>query len=354
MENLFRKYKWVIRLTIIALACLLVALAVNAFIASLLAPYTVPELPRMAAAEQDEGERARAAARKTPRDRSGLIAGRCFFGCLEDAAPAEGECPEECPEGQTCVAGECVPTQPEAVSEDQVVDSELNIKLMGTMVSNRPRWSTALILDPSDDQTYVVRPGESILEQATLVEVKRDRIILDRAGRREFVKLQNTITGDPSAGGPTVAGQATGPAPGAEPAGGGDGASPGNDSGAQARPASEKGSGLREVGEGRYQVDREAMNAKLDNKAELARGASVIPNYKRGKKHGLKLMNVTDQSMYSTLGLQSGDVLTSVNGETIRSQAHALELMDKFREADRVTIEYERRGKSEELQYDIK
>lgn len=44
----------------------------------------------------------------------------------------------------------------------------------------------------------------------------------------------------------------------------------------------------------------------------------------------------------------------SVNGQDIRSQTHAMELMERFKEADSVTIAVERNGKQEKIKYDIK
>lgn len=353
MENLFRKYGWVLKLVLIALACLLIALGINSFIAGQLAPYTVPSLPDLAAAQ--DGKKARKRTNRAKKvDRAGELGRRCLFECAEEEEGAPGdECPGGCGEGEKCVAGQCVPDVPvdPEVAGSLPVPSELNFKLLGTMVSDRPEWSTALVEDPAAKRTIVVRTGDDLLGQAKLVEVKRDRIIIERVGRLEYIRLDNTIMGNPSAQ-PVIPTSAirppeviSGPSTSAP--------STATPRSAEARKPNVPG-GVDKVSDDQYVVDREMMNEQLSNKAELAKGANIIPNYKQGKKNGLKLINVQSGSAYNKLGLQSGDVLTSVNGTKIRSQAHAMELMEKFREADEVTIEFERRGRKEQINYKIK
>lgn len=357
MENIFRKYGWAIRLAVIALICLLLAASINSLIASqLLAPYTVPHTPDIRAQVEQESEKQDRSRTRTPTvDRVDAITQRCFFGCPETSEDDKKTCPEECPEGQECVDGACVEAQPidPAILSDLPVASDLNVKLMGVMVTDPGEWSSALMQEPEDKKTYIVSPGDNLMDEATVVEIKRDRIILDNGGQLEFIRLQNTITGDPSA--KTLARRRVSTPIAAPRAGGGtpsaDDQPPSKDGAARRSPSSEQ---VQQVGDGRYKLQREAVEKRMENKKELAKGASIIPNYRDGKKNGLKLINITNDSVYKTLGLRSGDVLQSVNGEEIRSQAHAMELMEKFQKADRVELTIERNGKRETMNYDIK
>lgn len=359
MENFFRKYGWTIRLAAIVIVCLLLALSVNGFISSALAPYTVPQIPDLY--EQAKRDSATDTPSKpgTAQNWTRTLSERCYFGCPEepDTAPT---CPAEgCPEGQQCVGGQCVEAQPIVQNPGAgtlPVQSDLTLKLTGVMVSNKPRWSTAILTDEASKQGYFVRPGDSVLGQATLLEVRRDRVILDRNGRLEYIRLVDSIAGNPSAASQTFSSglpSNIAPSPSSLPS--------------TAEPISAEklqqeteqaqnapGNGVQRIDNNAYSVDRKSMNAKLEDRASLAKGATIVPNYKAGKKSGLKLVNIQGGSVYEQLGMKSGDVLMSVNGQDIRSQTHAMELMDRFREADSVTIAVERNGKQEKIKYDIK
>lgn len=350
MENFLRKYGWTLRLAGIAAVCLLVAMAINGALASMLAPYTVPSTPNLfeQAKGTDKSKNGANSKSSATQNWSRTLAERCFFGCVEkvDEVPT---CPEEgCPEGEQCVSGQCVSALPlNAVVGDGTlpVPSDLNLKLMGVMVSSKAEWSTALLEDQGTKQTYIVRTEEDVVPQATLKEVRRDRIIIERNGRLEYIRLVDTITGNPQA--------ALGARSGAPPST----AKPINTPANLVKPAQaskDAGKTVQRTDNNAYAVDRKSMNAQLENRAALAKGATIVPNYKNGKKSGLKLVNVASDSVYQQLGMKSGDVLQSVNGEKIRSQAHAMEMMDRFRKADSVTIEVERGGKKEKIKYDIK
>src|SRR5690554_4684625 len=132
METFFQKYGWAVNLLLIALGALLMALVLNGFIASRLAPYTVPEMPGFASTQEDDPGADRGVNRV---DWSGELGRRCLFGCSEDEVALD--CPDGCAEGQECQNGTCIDTldgEPEFVS-DVPVESDLNIKLMGAMVA---------------------------------------------------------------------------------------------------------------------------------------------------------------------------------------------------------------------------
>ncbi len=357
MENFFRKYGWTIRLGAIAVVCLLIALSVNGFISSVLAPYTVPEVPDLY--EQAKQSSAKSTTAKTTRNQNWTknISERCFFGCTETPENTDApQCPEEgCPEGQQCVGGQCVeagPTNPTFGNGSLPVASDLNLKLKGVMVSNQPEWSTAILEDESTKQTYFVRTGEQIVAQATLTDVRRDRIIFERNGRLEYIRLVDSIAGNPSLASlsttlPPNLPTTTLPSSAQQ-----------IDKDALEKSMEQQnqasGKTIQRVDNNTYAVDRKSMNEKLQDRQALAQGATVVPNYKNGKKSGLKLVNVQSNSIYGQLGMSSGDVLMSVNGSDIRSQAHAMELMERFKEADSVVIAVERKGKTEKIKYNIK
>lgn len=356
METFLRKYNWAIFLGLIGLGALLSALIANNFLASKLAPYTVPELPNLVA-QKTEPSSGGAVNRA---DWSGMIGGRCLFGCVAPAAPLE--CPQGCADGEECQNGICVSTGEEEYEEvsDVPVQSDLNVKLLGSMVATQPRWSLALLFDNTTQQTHVLRPGEMLLGQAEILEISRDRVIFRRSGRLEFIRMENTLAGNPVAA-PVRQGQSRASRnPTSQVDGNAQRANPDAIKAAAAaheeersKPAANEG-GVQQVSENRYSVPRAAIEQQMSNPEALARQARIMPNYKDGESAGLRLVGVSPNSVYSQLGIRSGDVIHSVNGVPLDNQRKAMEMLDKMRSESRVTIEVERRGKKEKIEYDIR
>ena len=112
--------------------------------------------------------------------------------------------------------------------------------------------------------------------------------------------------------------------------------------------------GVKKTGKNTYQVDRDMLNEQLEDLGQLSRQARVIPHYRGGKPKGFKLVGVRPGSLYSHIGVRSGDILKSVNGEGITSPTKALELFEKLKTSESVTLDIERRGRKTTLEYLIK
>ena len=112
--------------------------------------------------------------------------------------------------------------------------------------------------------------------------------------------------------------------------------------------------GIKSMGKNRYEIDRGFLNEQLDDLGALTRQARVIPHYRQGKPKGFKMVGVRPNSLYTHLGLRSGDILKAVNGEEVSSPTKALELYEKLKTSDSVTLEVERRGRQNTFEYNIK
>ena len=93
------------------------------------------------------------------------------------------------------------------------------------------------------------------------------------------------------------------------------------------------------------------LNEQLEDLGRLSRDARVIPHYRGGKPRGFKIVGVRPGSLYSHVGVRSGDILKSVNGEEINSPTKALQLFEKLKNSDSVTLDVERRGRKQTLEY---
>lgn len=349
MEALFQRFGWAINFVVIGLAMLLLAMLLNSVVAIQLADLTVPSVPSFDDVIADEEPAA-----DDDRDHwvDGLTA-RCLFGCPEVEIDPD-ECPEGCPEGEICEAGECIPEEPYDEEEDYADGvprpTSLDVKLDGVMAAQNPRWSMAMIVDEVEGETHMVGVGDALPAEdpVEVIEIRRDRVFIDHDGRLEFIRLEDSPYGDPEVEDPRAR------------SGRG---SADRDADERRRRRSEREdndeederrSGIVREGDGQYSVTRDRIQEELDNPDELARQARMMPNYRDGQSHGLRLVGVTSDSVYSDIGIRSGDVLRTVNGESVTSQQDAMEMLERMSSEDEVTIEIQRRGERQEKTYSIR
>lgn len=96
-------------------------------------------------------------------------------------------------------------------------------------------------------------------------------------------------------------------------------------------------------------VPKYALDDLLDNPRHLARQARVIPAMQDGKNIGFKIYGMRKSSIYRSIGFQSGDTITTVNGRPLTSPAAALEIYAELRDAKRIKLGAIRRGEPFEV-----
>jgi general secretion pathway protein C len=105
--------------------------------------------------------------------------------------------------------------------------------------------------------------------------------------------------------------------------------------------------------ENSYKINRQMLDEQLQDLTQLGMQARVIPNYRNGKYEGFKLVGVRPGSLYRAIGIRSGDIVRSINGKAINSPNKAMELFSEFKNAQNMTLEIERRGQIEKIDYTI-
>ena len=358
MDTLLRKYQWVGRLLMIAAVVSLLALIANHIIAAQLAPLTVPKLPGFKTTQQKGGE-SNTSPTSNPDRWDGALSSRCLFGCA-DQEDKPKKCPGGCPDDKECKDGVCVPKKPVQQPESNVpVESDLNVKLMGCMVADNPDYSLAMIQDGKSQETYVVGPGDFLPGDARVERIERDRIYVRRNGRLEFIRLEKTIGGTPSPVSVNTGSLGnTSPRPsltGAmnkskgskddKPTHGADFARENNDEGG--------GGVVRKSSGNNYVLSGDQLERKLEDPKNVVDDIRIIPNFQKGKRQGLKVVGVSPNGLYSELGLESGDVIHSINGERLSKQSDAQRLVDGLRSSENFSVVVERDGQKVEKEYKI-
>lgn len=219
--------------------------------------------------------------------------------------------------------GHATPQSNGPVVLENIPPSSLNLVLSGVMVT--PAGSFALIsADGEPEMPFAV--GEDIVAGTSLYAVYADRVLIRRGGATESLMLKDT--------GPALPGGSVVLPPAATPA---RGASPGSPE-------------VQQLGANSYSVNREQMNRQLQ-RPEFLSQALMVPN----AGGGFLVREVQAGSLYEKLGLRVGDVIQTVNGQSVNTVDDVMKLYQQFSAAgtSQVSVDIRRAGKNESLQYNL-
>ncbi len=207
------------------------------------------------------------------------------------------------------------PPRSEAIGKEAALPSG-NLKLWGT-ITGHDGLIRAVIETESDKRQHLVKIGEWIGE-AKVIEIHRDRVILLSGIQRQVLPMQQWQNAGPS-------------------------------SGASPELSSQPGSSSAN----RIAVKRTQIDEAIQNINTLMKQVRIIPNFTDGKPDGLALSGVMTGSFFSSLGLQSGDILLGVDGKPIQSADDALKIYTGLKTANRLQLNIRRNGREEAIEYTI-
>jgi general secretion pathway protein C len=188
----------------------------------------------------------------------------------------------------------------EKVPEEDLQETGLPLKLLGTIASEDQIVSSAAIENTSNRKHEVVKVGDRLEShsEVTVARIERGRVILDNAGRREELKLSEEIT---PARAPRVAKRASRSRRARSRA---------------AKPPKPESSDIGGLG--------------IDTSA-LLNQARILPKYEDGQMVGIEISKIEPDSLYEQVGVQEGDVVMELNGVKIDSPAASKSLMDAIK-----------------------
>lgn len=189
---------------------------------------------------------------------------------------------------------------------------------VGQLLSSSASWSIASVLELGRQKTSTVMVGDEV-HAARVLEILRDRVIIEHGGRREFIGM------DPGEGvlGPSAA-------------------------------ALTEVLTVRALDEGHYELSRSELDRALTRPDQLAEQVRIVPAYRDGQPEGFKVFAIRPDSVFARLGLLNGDVVRRINGFEMTSPANALEVYSRLRDASRIDVELERAGSSIRKSYSIR
>lgn len=208
------------------------------------------------------------------------------------------------------------------------VAMDLHLTLMGTSLLSKSK-PFAIIEDQNTREQNLYRLGETIPDAGPLVKVEKARVLINHDGK--LVALEIPSNGMP----------------------------------AQATPSFQRGfpgrspfrmahSDVHPVGKNNYVIDRSAVQRNLQNLGQLFTQMRAIPNLAGGQTDGFRLSEIQGGSLFQQMGLQNGDVVTSINGQPLNDPTQAIALFNTLRDASNISMEVERGGAPVSLTYNIR
>jgi len=99
-------------------------------------------------------------------------------------------------------------------------------------------------------------------------------------------------------------------------------------------------------------IKREELNALIEPPDRLAKEATFTPVQDAGG--GVMLSYMKDGSLLQKIGLMQNDVLTEVNGETLKTGSDIFKAYQVFRNEDHISIKLKRSGKDMNVKIEVK
>jgi general secretion pathway protein C len=212
-----------------------------------------------------------------------------------------------------------------------VADEHLDAILVGTsqVTAGKPY---AIIENAGNQAVY--RVGDMVPGAGRLLSVGRDRVIILHDGRRVALEL---------------------PKPGLTP---GPSMTParghirrfGRGPQGLARAAT---AGVHKIAPNRYVLDRATVDSNLKNMAPLFMEIRATPQIQNGVANGFLLTEIQPNSIFQQLGLEDGDVLQTVNGQSVGDPAKAFALLQSLRDKSVITLNVIRNGAAHQVSYSI-
>jgi len=195
--------------------------------------------------------------------------------------------------------------------------SSLNLVLTGVIAASNGGYAL-ISVNGQPQESFTV--GQTVTSGAVLQAVYSDRVVIQRNGVMESLLLEGTDKSAPVASEPwqpSVSGQ----------------------------PPAENAA-VRETGSNHYIIERDQLAAQMRT-PDFLKQATMVPS----NNGGFQVRQIQPGSVYEKLGLQTGDIVKSINGQAINSVEDAMKLYQQMADISAVQMEVQRGGKPEYLYY---
>lgn len=197
---------------------------------------------------------------------------------------------------------------PVATPKPAAPPSPLMLSLIGTFIT-KGQEPYAIIEDKKKNSQEMFVLEQSVFDQATLKKIYQDRVEIERNGKLEVLKLDDL---------------------------GGSGA------------------GIVSGGADDFVIEEAELDKGLENLPLLLTQARAVPYFKDGRSIGLRLFAIKTGSLYEKVGLKNGDILKTINGNSLGDISQALKLFEQLKQERSINLILERDRQDREFKYTIR
>ena len=197
---------------------------------------------------------------------------------------------------------------PPVADYENLAETRLSLTLKGTLASPIETNSIAIISDSSNEEK-VYGVGDTVTQGATLHSVHADRVVLNRSGTLEVLKLPREFP-----------------------------------------------QGTTQVRRNTTTVSRAAaaspqsiQNVVTQNVTKLADVIRPTPYYVSGQMQGYRVYPGRDRKQFAALGLRPGDLIKDIDGAALTNPQQATQIFQGLGDKDQVSVTVERNGQPEVL-----
>lgn len=186
-----------------------------------------------------------------------------------------------------------------------------NLKLVGTYVG-AGEASSAIIEDPRKGVQDVFQLNEMVFEGGKLSMIRSDRVEIVAGGQTEVLLLEEGAADlNSGASGPSATGE-------------------------------------------EIVVAEADVDAALANLPLLLTELRAVPYFKEGQAVGLRLFAIKSGSLFDKIGLKNGDILKSINENSLADFTQAIKLFEKLKTERSLKVQLERNKEEKTFNYAIR
>lgn len=217
-----------------------------------------------------------------------------------------------------------VSTGTDSIAEENLQETQLNLKLKGVLLNRDNGTRLALIARPGQPEE-LYHEGDRV-DGAEIFRIEPARVILRRNGSNEVLNMDiQKLDMTPAAA---------------------------------SVPATDRGAafgrnGVRTISERERVVSQGTLRRELNNLPRLLQQARAVPYTENGQSMGFRLVSIQANSIFEDLGLRQEDVIRSVNGKQLLTPEDALNAYRDLRTSRSFQVEVLRGGRQVTLSLSV-
>ncbi|MCW8934853.1 MAG: type II secretion system protein GspC [Gammaproteobacteria bacterium] len=206
--------------------------------------------------------------------------------------------------------------QQSATNTEQTIapETRLNLQLKGVLATSPMEYGSAIISKGKNGQEDTYSLGDKV-SSATIKEIYSDRVILERAGKLETLRM------------------------------------PKDDNASLITSSADTTPSIRDSSPGAVLSD--IRSQILKNPTSFGKYAIPIPYNENGRLRGYRLQPQGDRSLFDKVGLDPNDVIVAVNGVELNNPTKGLKALRSLQSAKSIDLTVLRNGAELPLHFDI-